>query len=84
MIWDDILTILFCSYYTYFSFTKDISKKTAKEWDWWSIGVYSNSRMHKNERKISSILMIIFMWTIGYAVISGILESIFKSMAIFN
>ena len=64
MWWALAIVITFLLIDTYLVYKKDINPKTAKEWDSWSIYVYSTSRMHKDERRFYSIPLIIFRWIV--------------------
>jgi hypothetical protein len=75
--WTDILLIIFNSYYTYKTYKKDIDPKTAKEYDYWSNYMYTNTRCHFEDRRTYSLLMIIFMWTIGFYFYRWIIHDLF-------
>ena len=77
MIWDDIFIITGLIIYTYFKYNRDINKKTAEEWNSWTNYMYTSSRLHRDQRKTYSILMILFMWTVGYWFYSLIINSFF-------
>lgn len=64
--WWDIFIVVFLIFYTYKTYNKDINPKTAKKWDSWSNGVYSNTRMSFEDRRAASTGMIILMWSIGW------------------
>lgn len=64
--WWDILVILYNILISRFYYKKHINPKTAKEYDHYTNGVYTNTRMHYSERKSAATLIIIFFWTIGW------------------
>jgi hypothetical protein len=64
--WSDIIIVLFLVFYTYKTYNKDINPKTAKKWDGWSNGIYTNTRMSFENRRAASTGMIVFMWTVGW------------------
>lgn len=64
--WWDFLIILYNIFISYRFYKKDINPKTAKEWDGWSNGIYTNTRCHYSERRAYSSGMIVFHWTIGW------------------
>ena len=67
--WWDILIILYNILITRSHYKKHIDPKTAKEYDHYTNGVYTNTRMHYNERRSYATMGIIFIWTIGWAFI---------------
>lgn len=62
MWWSLAIVITYLLIDSYLIYKKDINRKTAKEWDSWSVYVYSTSRMHKDERRIYSIPLLILKW----------------------
>ena len=64
MWWSLAILVIYLLIDSYLIYKKDINRKTAKEWDSWSIFIYSSSRMHKDERRFYSIPVIISKWII--------------------